>query len=139
MHEHTQKYIVNIKGSSDRVFGLLFSTVFALVGFFPLLHDEKLGSWPLIVSGIFLLLALIAPSVLAPANRLWMKFGELLHRVISPIALGIIFYFAVLPTGLMLRLFGKDPLRLRRDPQAESYWIRREPPGPPSESLNNQF
>ena len=68
-----------------------------------------------------------------------MKFGELLHRIVSPIALGIVFYLAVLPTGLLLRLFGKDPLRLKIDRGAASYWIKREPPGPTAESLNNQF
>jgi hypothetical protein len=68
-----------------------------------------------------------------------MKFGEMLHRIVSPLALGIVFYFTVLPTGLLLRLFSNDPLRLRFDPTAKSYWIKREPPGPAAESLKNQF
>ena len=139
MHEHTQKHVAEIKGSSDRAFGLVFSTVFAISSLYPLLGGGSIRIWYLIVAGIFLLLALFFPSVLAPANRLWMKFGELLHRIVSPVALGIVFYAAVLPTGLILRLFGKDPLRLRLDPNAESYWIKREPPGPVAESLNNQF
>jgi hypothetical protein len=139
MHEHSQKHIIEVKGSSDRAFGLVFSAVFAIIALYPLLGSGTIRSWSLIVAGIFLLLALITPVVLAPANRLWMKFGELLHRIVSPVALGIVFYVTVLPTGILLRLLGKDPLRLRIDPTAKSYWILREPPGPAAESLNNQF
>jgi len=139
MLEHTQNYAAEIKGSSDRAFGLVFSTVFSIIALYPLLGGGSIRVWSLIVAGIFLLLAISQPTVLTPANRLWTKFGELLHRIISPLALGIIFYTTVLPTGLLLRLFGKDPLRLRLDPNAQSYWIKREPPGPAAESLNNQF
>jgi hypothetical protein len=139
MHEHTRKHITEIKGSSDRAFGLVFAVVFVIIACYPLLSGGTIRLWSLIVAGIFLVLALLIPAVLAPANRLWMKFGELLHSIVSPLALGIVFYATLLPTGLLLRLFGKDPLRLRLDPTAESYWIKREPPGPSAESLNNQF
>jgi hypothetical protein len=139
MHEYTPRHAVPIKGSTNRAFGLVFSVVFVLIALYPLLGSGTIRSWSLIVAGIFLLLALVIPGVLAPANRLWMKFGELMHRIVSPVALGIVFYLTVLPTGLILRLFGKDPLRLRLDSQADSYWIKREPPGPAAESLNNQF
>lgn len=139
MHEHTQKHVTEIKGSSDRAFGLVFSAVFAIIAFYPLLNGGALRRWPLAIAGIFLLLALVIPSVLTRTNRLWMEFGELLHRIINPLALGIVFYVTVLPTGLILRMLGKDPLRLRIDHEAESYWIRRDPPGPAAESLNNQF
>ena len=91
------------------------------------------------IFGIFLLLAALVPGVLAPANRLWTKFGLLLHHIVSPIALGILFFLVVTPTGLLMRLFGKDPLRLRFDPDADSYWIKRDPPGPAADSLKNQF
>jgi len=139
MYEYSQKHIIDVKGSSDRAFGLVFSAVFAIITLYPLLGSGTIRIWSLIVAGIFLLLALIRPVVLAPANRLWMKFGEMLHRIVSPLALGIVFYFTVLPTGLLLRLFSNDPLRLRFDPTAKSYWIKREPPGPAAESLKNQF
>lgn len=139
MHEYTPRHRIAIAGSSDRAFGLVFAVVFAIIACYPLLGGGLIRPWPLIVSGTFLLITLIAPAVFAPANLLWMKFGELLHRIVSPVALGIVFYLTVLPTGLILRLFGKDPLRLNMDPQADSYWIKREPPGPASESLNNQF
>ena len=139
MHEHSSKHSAENKGSSDRSFGVIFSIVFLIIACYPLLASGTIQIWSLVFAGIFLLLALIIPCVLAPANRLWMRFGELLHRIVSPIALGIVFYFAVLPTGILLRLFGKDSLRLRMDPAAESYWINREPPGPDADSFNNQF
>ncbi len=139
MHEHTPKHVAVMKGSTNRSFGLVFSTIFALIAFYPLLDSGTIHLFSLIIAGAFLLLALVIPCVLAPANRLWMKFGERLHRILSPLALGIVFYAAVLPTGLLLRLFGKDPLRLKIDRSAASYWIKREPPGPAAESLNNQF
>lgn len=139
MLEDSQKHLIENKRSSDRAFGLVFSAVFAIVAIYPLLAGGAIRIWSLIVAAIFLLLAMAVPSFLAPANWLWMKFGQLLHHIVSPVALGIVFYFTVLPSGLLLRLLGKDPLRLRLDTKAESYWIKREPPGPAAESFNNQF
>ncbi len=84
-------------------------------------------------------LAFAAPTVLTPAARLWQSFGLLLSRVTTPIIMALLFFGVVLPTGLGLRLLGKDPLRLRRHPEQSSYWIVREPPGPEPDSLKNQF
>lgn len=139
MHEHTKKHSAEVKGSTDRAFGLVFSTVFAIISFYPLLSGDSIHVWSLIAALVFLLLALVIPGLLAPANRLWMRFGELLHRIVSPVSLGIVFYLTVMPTGMIMRLLGKDLLRLRFDPAADSYWIKRDPPGPEAESLNNQF
>lgn len=139
MHEHTQKHTGPVAGSSDRSFGLVFAVVFTVIALYPLISGGALRAWGLAVAGIFGVLALFIPAVLSPLNRLWTKFGKLLHHVVSPVALGIVFYLAVAPTGLLMRLFGKDPLRLRFDPAAKSYWIKRDPPGPTAESLNNQF
>jgi hypothetical protein len=139
MHENSQIYFIKTNGSSNRVFGIVFAIVFSIIACYPLLVGGVIRLWSLIVAGIFLLTALIIPDFLAPANRLWMRFGELLHRIISPIALGILFFGTVLPTGLFLRLFDKDPLRLRFDLEAESYWIKRDLPSPSAESMNNQF
>jgi hypothetical protein len=139
MHEHTPRHASPVPSSSDRSFGLVFAAVFLIVALYPLLHAAGIRLWAIAVSGVFLLLALLLPQVLAPANRLWTKFGLLLHTIVSPIALGILFFLVVTPTGLLMRLFGKDPLRLRFDPAADSYWIRRDPPGPAADSLKNQF
>jgi len=139
MHEHTPRHASPIQSSSDRSFGLVFAAVFLIIALYPLLHAQGARVWAIAVSGVFLLLALLLPHVLAPANRLWTKFGLLLHHIVSPIALGILFFLVVTPTGLLMRLFGKDPLRLRFDPAADSYWIKRDPPGPAADSLKNQF
>jgi hypothetical protein len=139
MHEHTPRHTSQIQSSSDRSFGFVFAAVFLIIALYPLLHAAGIRIWAVAVSGVFLLLAALVPQVLAPANRLWTKFGMLLHHIVSPIALGILFFLVVTPTGLLMRLFGKDPLRLRFDPAADSYWIKRDPPGPAADSLNNQF
>ena len=126
-------------GSSDRTFGLVFATFFLVVAALPLLQGAPWRTWSLAVAGILVLISLVAPRLLGPFNRLWTWFGLLLHRITSPIALGLLFYGVVMPTGLIMRLVGKDPLRLRIEPEARTYWIERMPPGPQPESLKNQF
>ncbi len=128
-----------VKSSSDRSFGLVFAAFFLIVAFLPLLHGNGMRLWAAGLAGTFLLLALAAPQVLMPLNRVWTRFGLLLHRIVSPVALGIMFYGAVMPTGLIMRLVGKDPLRLRLDKSASSYWIKRQPPGPAPDSLKLPF
>jgi hypothetical protein len=88
---------------------------------------------------VFLLLAGILPRALGPLNWLWTQFGLLLHKIVSPIVLGVLFFLVFTPLGLAMRLFGGDPLRLRFQPDAPSYWIERSPPGPAPDSLKNQF
>ena len=107
------------------------------------------SSWLLAVAAVgyslcaatagFLLVALGFPSILAPLNRLWLRFGLLLHRIVSPLVLGIMFFLVITPMGLLMRAFGKDLLRLKFDRAAASYWIERTPPGPPPESMADQF
>ena len=125
--------------SSDRAFGLVFAVMFALVGLFPVLSARAPRLWAIIVGVAFLALALTAPGVLNPLNRLWSKLGAVLHRIASPIAIALLFFGAVTPFAVLLRIFGKDPLRLRRDPNATTYWIERVPPGPSPKSIKNQF
>ena len=128
-----------VKSSSDRAFGYVFAVFFALIAGLSWYNDGGHWHWWLGGGALFALVALASPSLLAPLNRLWTKFGLLLAAVISPVVLGLVFYLCITPIGFLMRLFGKDPLRLRLDPQADTYWIRREPPGPPPESLKNQF
>ena len=129
----------DVQGGSNRSFGLVFAVFFAIVGLVPLISGRGVRGWALGVAALFLALALIYPALLAPLARLWMKFGLLLHRIVSPIALGIMFFLVITPMGLLMRLFGKDPLRLRFDRSADSYWIPRDPPGPSPESFKDQF
>lgn len=128
-----------VTAGSERSFGLVFACVFALIGVVPWTLGHGLRSWALIVAAIFLAAAYLAPALLAPLNKLWFRFGLLLHNVVNPIVMALIFYGAVLPTGLMVRAMRKDLLRLKRDPQAQSYWIKREPPGPAPDSMTRQF
>jgi len=129
----------NIEGSSDRAFGIVFAVFFALIAAWPLLHGAELRLWSLAVAMAFALVAWLRPTLLARANRWWMKFGLLLGKVVSPIALGILFFAVLVPIGFLMRATGKDPLRLKREAAAESYWILRAPPGPPPDSMKNQF
>jgi len=130
---------VKIKGSSDRGFGLVVGGIFMLIGCWPLVRGLS-PRWYLVVPAAALTIAgVLAPRVLAPLNRAWMKLGLLLHRVIAPVLMGIVFFGVVLPTALVMRLRGKDLLRLKIDPRAASYWIVREPPGPAPDALKNQF
>ena len=128
-----------IKGPSDRSFGITFAVVFTIVGLFPVLRSGDPYMWALALAALFLAVALLHPSLLAPLNRLWLRFGLLLHQVVSPVVMGMLFYLVVTPTGFLLRLFGKRPLQLQFDPAADTYWIPRQPPGPAPDTMKNQF
>ncbi len=128
-----------VESSSDRSFGIVFAVAFAVIALLPLLHGGGVRMWSLVVSAVFLVAALTIPSVLAPLNRLWMKLGALLHRIVSPLVLGLLFYGVVFPTGLLMRLFGKRTIPTGPDPDLDSYWIQRDPPGPAPEGMKNQF
>lgn len=128
-----------IEGSSDRSFGVVFAVVFFLIGAWPLIGGGSPRWWAVGIGAVFLAVAFLKPGLLAVMNRWWMKLGLLLGKIVSPIALGILFYGVMMPIGTLMRLSGKDPLRLKRDPGAQSYWIEREPPGPPPDSMTNQF
>ena len=129
----------HIKGSSDRAFGFVFTVVFAVIGAWPLLVGGQVRWWAFAVAAVFALVATARPSLLSAFNRWWMKFGLLLGAIVSPIALGVLFYLVLSPIGALMRLAGKDPLRLARDAGAPSYWRSREPPGPPPDSMERQF
>lgn len=138
-HEDLSRHDENQKQSSDRFFGLTFFVVFMIIALWPLLRHGPVRLPFLAIALGFLGISLIAPALLGPLNRLWLKFGALLHSITSPIILGIMFFLVILPIGLIMRLLGKDFLRLRFDNSVSSYWIRREPPGPEKNSLNRQF
>lgn len=129
----------HVEGSSDRSFGFVFAAVFAIIAVWPLWHGQALRWWALAVAVGFALVAVVVPKVLALPSRLWLKLGLLLGKIVAPIALGILFYVVFMPIGLLMRLLGKDPLKLKREPSATTYWVNREPPGPPPTSMTNQF
>jgi hypothetical protein len=119
---------------------LVFAAVFSIVGCWPLVHGEPLRWWALVVAAAFAVLALVRPQLLHLLNRAWLAFGRLLHRIVSPLVMGMLFFAAVTPTGWLMRLRGHDLLSLRRRPELKSYWIRREPGSQPApETMKNQF
>ena len=125
----------DIKISSNRSFGIVFFIVFLLIALYPLTYNEEIRVWSVIISLIFLLLGLLNSKILTPLNKLWFKFGILLGKVVSPLIMGIIFFFVVTPIGLIMRLLGKDVLNLKYN-KNKSYWIEKS--GPKSK-MKNQF
>lgn len=128
-----------IKTASDRSFGVVFTIVFTIIGLWPLINKGDPYLWALSIAGLLLIVAIVRPAWLAPANRLWMRFGLLLHKITNPLIMGLVFFLTVTPTGLIMRAMGKDPLNRKLDRAAKSYWIEREPPGPAPETMINQF
>ena len=128
-----------VRGSSDRSFGVVFAVFFLLVGLAPLLHGRGPRYWAVAIGVAFLAVALAHPALLRPLNRLWTRLGLLLHRIVNPIVMGLLFFLVLTPFGTVLRLLGKDPLRRHFDRTATSYWILRTPPGPPPGTMTQQF
>ena len=125
----------NIKISSNRSFGFVFFIVFLLISIYPAINDKDIRVWSLIVSSIFLILGLINSNILTPLNKIWFKFGILLGSFVSPIVMGIVFFLVVTPTSLLMRIFGKDVLKLKKN-NSKSYWIEKS--GPKSR-MKDQF
>lgn len=130
---------IETRVGSDRQFGIVFAFFFAIIACIPLLGSREPLYWSLAIAALFLALAFFAPKLLAPANRLWFRFGLLLHRIVSPVIMALLFYVAITPTGFVMKLFRKDILRLKYDMNTESYWIKREPAEPGTSSYKNQF
>ena len=125
----------DIKISSNRSFGIVFFIIFFLVALYPLLTNQEIRLWALIISVIFLILGLLKSKLLTPLNKLWFRFGIFLGKIISPIIMGIIFFLVVTPIGIIMRLLGKDLLNLKYNKE-KSYWIEKD--GPKSK-MKNQF
>jgi hypothetical protein len=124
-----------INKSSNRSFGIVFFIVFLIIGLYPLINQSDIRVWSVFISLIFLLLGLINSKILTPLNHLWFKFGIFLGKIISPLIMGIIFFFVVTPIAILMRLLGKDLLNLKFN-KNQSYWIEKT--GPKSK-MKNQF
>ena len=125
----------DIKPGTNKGFGIVFFIVFFLISIYPLIYGKKLIIWSLIISFVFLLLALFKPGLLAPLNKLWFRFGILLGKVISPLLMGIIFFCMVTPIGFLMKILKKDLLNLKFN-RDKTYWIENK--GPKSK-MKNQF
>jgi hypothetical protein len=128
-----------VKVGSERSFGLTIAAVLLLLSSFNWWHAGRSWPWLTGIAAFLMTAALVHPPALKGLNQLWFKFGMLLHKVVNPVVMGLLFYGAVLPTGLVMRAMGKDLLRLKREPEAGTYWIRRVPAGPSPESMKDQF
>ena len=125
----------NIKLPSNRNFGIVFFVVFLIIALWPVLKQNEIRIWSLIISFIFFILGLINSKLLTPFNKLWFKFGIFLGSIISPIVMGIVFFLVVTPTGLVMRIFRKDILKLKKNSR-DSYWINKDNT---NSSMRNQF
>ena len=123
-----------IKVSSNKSFGIVFFIFFLAVSLYPLVNSQEYRLWALITSLVFLILGLFNSSSLTPLNLLWFKFGMLLGRIVSPIIMALVFFCVVTPTGLIMKLFNKDLLNLKKN-NKKSYWIERKS----KSEMKNQF
>jgi Saxitoxin biosynthesis operon protein SxtJ len=128
-----------VGGSSERAFGTVMGVAFAAVSLLNWWHNGHSWRWTIGVAVFFVLATLIYPIALKPLNRLWFKFGLLLQKVANPVAMAFVFFGAALPTGIIMRALGNDPLRLKWQSDVNSYWIERRPPGPTPETMKDQF
>ena len=125
----------NTKLPTNKNFGIVFSVIFLIISLFPLINDGSLRIWSLIVSTVFLFLGLINSKILTPLNKIWFKFGLILGKIVSPIIMGVIFFFVVTPIALLMKLLQKDLLNLKFN-KNKTYWIEKS--GPKSK-MKNQF
>ena len=114
----------DVKISSNKSFGIVFFLVFLFISLFPLLNHGNIRIWSVIIALVFLILGLLNSPVLSPLNKLWFKFGIMLGNLISPVVMAIIFFMVVTPTSLLVRLFGKDLLSLKKNDK-KTYWIKK--------------
>jgi hypothetical protein len=128
-----------VKTSSDRSFGRVFALAFAVVALWPLASGAPMRLWAAIVAACFLGVSIAAPRLLNPLNRAWARLGLLMGRILSPVVMAVVYSIIIVPAGLLLRVLGRDPLRLKWQPQAETYWIAREQPAPEPDSMSRQF
>jgi hypothetical protein len=140
MHE-LRAHREEIEGASDRSFGQVMAVAALVIAGILWWHGARTSFTvgAVAIGAAFGLLARLVPKLLAPLNWLWTRLGLLLFHVVSPVAVGLLFYLSVAPIGLAFRLLGKDPLRLKRRPDDSSYWISRPPTDPAANSMNNQF
>jgi len=115
-----------IKTSSNKSFGLVFFVIFMTIALWPLLNDENIRFWSIIVSIIFLILGLFNSKILTPFNKLWMRLGIFLGAIVSPIVMGIVYFAVITPIGLIMKLFGKDVLNLKIDKNKNTYWTLKK-------------
>ena len=125
----------NIRIGSNRSFGIVFFIVFFIIGLWPLLNENEVRIWAILICFVFLILGILNSKILSPLNKIWFKFGIFLGNFIAPIVMGIIFFLIVTPTGILVKLFKKDLLNLKKN-DGKTYWVEKKEQ---NSSLRNQF
>lgn len=138
LHEDLSRQSVEEK-SSERGFGITFAFVFFVIGFAQLYQVHDWWAVCFSIAAFFLLLAYFWVAPLRPLNNLWHRFGLLLFYVVNPVVMGIIFFSTVFPIGVLMRIFGKDPLKLKWDRNAQTYWQKRASSEATPQNMKNQF
>lgn len=128
-----------VVAGSERSFGFVIAGALVVITFVPLIRGNDPRWYLLPIALVFAALAVIVPAWLRPLNQVWHGFGLLLQKVVNPVVMLAIFGLGVVPTGLILRSMGKDTMGRKFDAHAKSYWIVRDPPGPPPGTMKNQF
>ena len=128
--------IIKAEAGTERGFAIVFSVVFSVIGLFPLLGGGGVRWWSIVVAAAILAIGMLAPGWLAAPNRWWFRFGLLLGAIVAPVVMALVYVVAIVPTGFVGRMLGKDPLRTRVDRGGDSYWLEREAP---LQAFKNQF
>ena len=106
-----------------------------IIGLLPLLNENEVRIWAILICFVFLILGVLNSKILSPLNKIWFKFGIFLGNFIAPIVMGIIFFLIVTPTGILVKLFKKDLLNLKKN-DGKTYWVEKKEQ---NSSLRNQF
>ena len=128
------KNLINIKRKDNITFGILFFILFLIIGLYPLKSEGLIRIWSVVLSLVFLIITIIKPNLFTFINKLWIQFGILLGKIISPVVMGLVSFFVVTPIGILVRIFKKDVMGLKRG--ANTYWINREDR---AQSMKKQF
>ena len=137
LNESVNQYDVSM--GSNKSFGIVFAIVFLIIALWPLTSGGEIRLWGLYIFGAFLGVAFMIPKMLHPLNLIWFKFGLLLHKIVNPIVMGLVYVLTVFPIGLILRIVGKDQMRVKKQNHVDTYWVKRDIVGPDADSFKNQF
>lgn len=137
-HENLERHH-QVRRDSDQSVGILFTVIFAVIALWPLMSGETIRWWAAGISAGLLMLSLVWPTGLKPLATCWFGLGDVLHHIINPVIMAILFFVVVTPFGWFMRLFRHDPLKLKKTSDQSTYWIERDPPGPEPKNLYDQF
>lgn len=123
-----EKAYMEVKPGSEKSFGFVFATIFVLIGLYPLLSGGALRWWSLTLATILILLTLLRPTLLVKPNYWWFRFGMFLGAIVAPIVMAVVYLLTIVPTGIAMKVAGKDLMRIKSNRSAKSYWIERDTP-----------